>query len=650
MKCQVVGDLEKTDTGDLGGILGSVVTAKNPAEKSGKAGISIFFKALAMAAAGLLVPALPGAAASGTVTLPPIIVTAGRVAQTAEETLASVTVITRRDIERRQTLSVPDLLRGVPGISLSNNGGPGKSTSVFLRGTNSDHVLVLIDGVKVGSATLGSTAFEHIPVEQIERIEVVRGPRSSLYGSEAIGGVIQIFTRKGGGVLKPSFSLGAGSYHTYKGSATVSGGGAESWFNVSLSGVDTRGFNACNGEPNVAGCFTREPDQDGYRNLSGNLRAGHRFDSGAEVDLHWLRTEGDTEFDGAFENESETVQQILSAGLRLMPTDIWTLSLKAGRSRDESDNFKDDAFSSRFDTERDTLSWQNDLTPAPEHLLTLGVDYQDDRVSGSTSYTVAERDNVGLFGQYLGRFGMHELQASLRGDDNEQFGGQITGSLAWGYDFGGGLRITASYGTAFKAPTFNELYFPGFGNPNLSPEESSSIEAGIGDTTAPGSWSVHLYQTDIDDLIAFDADIFAPANIDSARIRGLEAILDARLGQWDLSGNLTLLDPINKGDGPNRGKRLPRRAKQSLRLDLDRSFGRYSLGATLLGVGRRYDDIANDRELDGYITLDLRGEYRLAQAWRVQARIVNLFDEEYETAAFYNQPGRSFFVTLRYQP
>jgi vitamin B12 transporter len=271
-------------------------------------------------------------------------------------------------------------------------------------------------------------------------------------------------------------------------------------------------------------------------------------------------------------------------------------------------------------------------------------------VSGSTAYTVTERDNVGVFSQYLGRFGMHDLQASLRGDDNEQFGSQTTGSLAWGYEFGGGLRLTASYGTAFKAPTFNELYFPGFGNPSLRPEESSSIEAGISDTTTWGNWSVNLYQTDIDDLIAFDANTFAPANIDSARIRGLEAVLDARFGQWDLSTSLTLLDPINKGDGPNRDNLLPRRAEQSLRLDLDRSFGHYSLGATLLGVGRRYDDIANNRELDAYVTLDLRGEYRLAQAWRLQARIDNLFDEEYETAAFYNQPGRSFFLTLRYQP
>jgi len=603
----------------------------------------------AAVAAGVLTPVLSFAAESPA-TMAPIVVTAGRVAQTADETLAAVTVITRDEIERAQAVSVPDLMRGLPGIALSNNGGPGKSTSLFLRGANSDQVLVLIDGVKVGSPTLGSTAFEHLPLEQIERIEIVRGPRSSLYGSEAIGGVIQIFTRRGGGELTPSFSLGGGSYHTYQGSAAISGGGSDGWFSASLSGEDSEGFNSCNGEPGVAGCFTHEPDQDGYRNLSGNLRAGYRFGNGAEVDLHWLRSEADTEYDGSFQNESETMQQLLSAGLRFMPSDIWDLSLKAGRSWDDSDNFKDGLFSSRFETERDSLSWQNDLALTPDHRLTLGLDYLEDRVDGTTDYAVTSRDNVGLFGQYLGQIGRHELQASLRGDDNEQFGSHTTGSLAWGYRFNSGRQISASYGTAFKAPSFNELYFPGFGNPDLGPEESRSLEIGLNDLTSWGSWSLNLFQTDIDELIAFDADTYAPANIGSARIRGLETVLTARLGAWDLSGNITLLDPVNRGDGPNRGNLLPRRAEQSLRLDLDRNFGRYGLGATLVGVGKRYDDLANSRELDAYMTLDLRGEYRFAQAWKLQARVENLFDKEYETASYYNQPGINFFLTLRYQP
>lgn len=602
-----------------------------------------------LTAAALLLLASPSAFATD---IDPVIVTATRTAQTADETLSSVTVITRKEIERQQAQSVQDLLRGIPGVDIANNGGPGKATSVFLRGTESDHVLVLIDGVKVGSATLGTAAFQDIPVEQIERIEIVRGPRSSLYGSEAIGGVIQIFTRKGGGALKPFFSIGGGSYQTYNTSAGLSGGGERGWFSVNASSIDTEGFNACDGKPSPggAGCFTTEPDKDGYRNVSGSLRAGYRFDNGLEMDVHALRASGDTEFDGGFVNESESVQQVVGGTLHFSPLDIWQITLAAGQSRDESDNFKDGVFQSRFDTERDTITFQNDFAIALDHLLTVGADYQDDRVDGTTAYAVSSRDNTGLFTQYQGMFGDHDLQLSLRRDDNEQFGNRNTGGAAWGYALSEGLRLAASYGTAFKAPTFNELYFPGFGNPNLRPEESDSIELGLSGKATWGHWSLNAYETRIDDLIAFDASTFAPANIDQARIRGLEAVLGTRLGNWDLNTNLTLLDPENRAKGANDGNVLPRRARQSLRLDADRDFGRYRLGATLLAAGKRYDDLANTRELGGYTTIDLRAEYALAKDWRVQARVENLPDKDYETAAFFNQPGRSLYLTLRYQP
>jgi vitamin B12 transporter len=584
--------------------------------------------------------------------LEPIIITATRTAQTADETLSSVTVITRKDIERQQVQSIQDLLRGVPGISIDNNGGPGKATSVFLRGTESDHVLVLIDGVKMGSATLGTTAFQDIPVEQIERIEIVRGPRSSLYGSEAIGGVLQIFTRKGGGPLTPYFSLGGGSYRTYNASVGLSGGGGRGWFNVNATGIDTEGFNACNGKPSPdgAGCFTIEPDKDGYRNLSGSLRAGYRFDNGVEMDLHALRAKGKNDFDGNFVNESESVQQVSGGTLRFSPVEIWQMTLAAGRSRDESDDFKDGVFKSRFNTQRDTLSLQNDLTLTTDQLLTVGADYQDDRVDSTTAYTITSQDNTGLFSQYQASFGSHDMQLSLRRDDNRQFGVHNTGGAAWGYSLGKRLRVTASYGTAFKAPTFNELYYPGFGNPGLRPETSRSVELGLRDESARGHWSLNAYETRIDDLIAFDSSTFAAANIDQALIRGLEAILGTQLGNWVLNANLTLLDPQNHSGGANDGNVLPRRAKQSLRLDADVDIGRYRFGATMLAAGKRYDDLANTRELGSYSTFDLRAEYALARAWLVQGRIENLFNEDYETAAFFNQPRRSLYLTLRYKP
>lgn len=581
----------------------------------------------------------------------PIVVTATRTARTVDETLAAVTVITREDIERLQASSVEEVLRGVPGVSLSNNGGAGKATSVFLRGTNSDHVLVLVNGVKVGSPTLGTASIQDIPLGQVERIEIVRGPRSSLYGSEALGGVIQIFTRKGGGATTPTFSLGAGSHRTSTGSAGVSGGGERGWYNVNVSGLSSDGFNACRGKPSPggAGCFTFEPDNDGYRNRSGALRGGYRFDNGAELDAHILSTQGKVRYDGTFVNESESAQQVIGGRVAFSPVALWRMAIAVGNSRDDSDNFLNAAFKSRFNTARDTASFQNDIAVGTAHLLSLGLDYQNDRVDSTTTYALTERRNTGIFSQYQGAYGAHDIQLAVRSDDNQQFGNHATGGLAWGYGLSRDLRLVASYGTAFKAPTFNELYFPGFGSPSLRPEESQSHELGLRGKTSWGRWSLSAYETKVSDLIGFDAT-FTPINIDMARIRGVEVATNTKVADWGLAASLTLLDPENRNGGTNDGNVLPRRAQETFRLDLDRSFGKLRFGGTLFAEGRRYDNLVNTVELKGYVTVDLRVAYVFAKHWILSGRVGNLFDKSYETAAFFNQDGRNIFVTLRYQP
>lgn len=584
----------------------------------------------------------------------PVIVTATRTAQTADASLASVTVISRKDIERQQARSIQDLFRGLPGISIANNGGPGKNTSVFMRGAESDQVLVLIDNIKVGSATSGTTAFENIPLEQIERIEIVRGPRSSLYGSEAIGGVIHIFTRKGDGSgYRPNLSLGYGSYGTFIGSAGLSGGGKQGWFNMTISGADTDGFNACNGKPapDGAGCFTIEPDRDGYHNVAGSMRAGYRFKNGLEIDASFMHSAGKTKFDGSFVNKSELTQQVLGGTARFSPIDFWRVNIIAGRSKEDSDNFNGTIFTSQFNTLRDTVTLQNDFTLSKNHILTVGTDYQNDHVDSTEDFTVNSRNNWGVFAQHQATLAKHNMQLSLRHDDNEQFGSHVTGGAGWGYAVTEKVRLTANFGSAFKAPTFNELYFPGFSNPNLRPEKSRSYEFGARGNMNWGNWSLNVYETRIDNLIAFDASTFAPGNIDEARIRGLEAIVNTQIKGWQLNGNLTFLDPENRSSGANKGNILPRRAEQSFRLDADHMlFDKIRIGGMVLAEGERFDDLANTRKLDSYVRFDLRAEYIINKNWRIQGRIENLFDKHYETAAFFNQPGRNFFATLRYQP
>ncbi|MGK0673869.1 MAG: TonB-dependent vitamin B12 receptor [Halothiobacillaceae bacterium] len=608
---------------------------------------------LATAMAAVLTPSLSFA----TDALDDVIVTATRTVQTADATLAPVILITREDIERTQATSVAEALQSVPGVSIANTGGAGKQTSVFLRGTESDHVLVLVDGVKIGSATTGTTPFENIPIELIERIEVVRGPRSSLYGSEAIGGVIQIFTRKGGGSLRPSFSASAGSDTTYKGSASLSGGGKDGWFNVGISGLSMDGFNACNGKPfpNGAGCYTIEPDRDGYREQAANLRLGTRLGQGHSMEAFALQSQGKSFFDGSIQNEAETTTEVLGGKLNLIALQNWRMSFQLGQSKDLSDNFKNGVYRSTFDTKRESASWQNDIGLGKDQLLTLGLDWQRDKVDsndlaswmpGDQRYAVTSRENTGVFAQYQAGLGAHDVQAALRHDDNEQFGTKNTGNLAWGYLLSPDLRLMAGFGTAFKAPTFNELYFPDYGNAQLKPESSRTIEMGLQGKLGTVRWGVQAFQTTVEDLIVYNVVTFSTENIDEARIRGLEGHLSGRLGGFNIDTALTLLDPEDR----NTGKTLPRRAKQSLSVDVDRSLGVWSFGGRLYAAGKRYDDLANTVELDPYATLDVRAEYRLQRDWRLQAKVSNLFDADYETAYLYNQPGRAFLITLRYQP
>nr|WP_242007557.1 TonB-dependent vitamin B12 receptor [Luteimonas cucumeris] len=606
----------------------------------------------ALAVALSFVTTFPAAAADSATDLDRIVVTATRTAQTQDQTLAAITVIDRGEIERLQPNSLPDLLRGRAGISLANNGGAGKSTSLFLRGTESDHVLVLVDGIRIGSATSGGASLQDIPVEQIERIEIVRGPFSSLYGSEALGGVIQIFTRQPQGAFVPMFSAGIGSQSTARLSAGVAGrseGGDDvrgGWYSINLAHEKTDGIDAYRGTRNA------DPDRDGYRNNSATVQGGYRFSPQWDAEARAFRAEGYNEYDGSLNNQADTVQQVLGSRVRYTPGERLKLTASVGSSADLSENFQDGVYSSNFDTRRQVVSLQADVGVAAG-LLSVGYDWLRDEVGSDTLYARDHRINRGLFGQWQQDFGAQSLQASLRRDDNSQFGGKTTGSALWGWDFTDALRIGASYGTAFKAPTFNELFFPGYGNPLLQPETSESIELSLRGEHGWGGWSLNAFDTRIDDMIAYDAnlgDFGGPNNIDRARIQGLEAVADTMLAGWNLRASATWLDPRSDGDDRNRGHVLPRRARRSGRFDADRDFGAFSLGASVTGAGARYDNLANTTRLSGYGLTDLRIGYALNIDWSLQLAASNVFDKRHETAALYNQPGRNYLLTLRYRP
>jgi len=602
-----------------------------------------------------LLSALPTpVGAQDTAPLAPILITASRTPETTRDSLAAVSVIERSEIERRQSRNLPDVLQGLPGVTLRSNGGLGHNTNLYLRGTNPDHTLLLVNGIKLGSASSGFLPWQSLPIAQIDRVEVVRGPRSSLYGSEAIGGVIQLFTRRSTpGPIRPRLTTTFGSEGRAEGqlglSGEIPGSGGKAWLDGAIGLQRSDGFDVC---ADSAGCGVDEPDRDGYRNNNATLSAGWEASEQLEFDVNFLRSDGRLDYDGSsrFGNHRRSKIQLLSASAVAQPTSAWTTTLRTGRSRDDARIFSDGERINRLDTRRDQFNWQNDVALDPDQTVSLGIDWLRDRLDATREFAEDQRDNTGVFAQYRGGIADHALQLSLRHDDNEQFGGETTGNIAWGYELGNGLRATASYGTAFKAPTFNDLYFPGFGDPTLDPESSSSIEFGLAGDHTRGEWTINLFHTEIDDLISFDPTTFSPKNIEQARIRGLEFSTRTQIANWRLAANLTLLDPRNRSAGPNKDNLLQRRPEQTLRLDVDRDFGRFAVGGTLFASGRRFDDDANQVRVGGFTLIDLRTEYALSKALRIQGRVENLFDKDYETAAHFNQPGRSFFVTLVVQP
>ncbi|WP_413247287.1 TonB-dependent receptor domain-containing protein [Pseudomonas sp. Marseille-P8916] len=595
--------------------------------------------------------------------LPDVLISASRQVESRSAASAANTVFTRTDIDRLQPSSVTDLLTRVPGVQVAPTGGRGSLPGIFIRGTKSAQSLVLVDGVRIANATSGDSGLQFLDIDQIERVEVLRGSRSAVYGSDAIGGVIQIFTRRGNAAgLQPRLRLAAGSHQTFQRSLGLSGGDGQTRFNLGASLDETAGIDS------TGPSFASDGDHDAYRNKSFNLSLSHSFGERFEAGLNLLDSRGRSEYDNPFGRFDPTTFEsfgqapytdftVSSLGTYLDArlTDAWTsrLELSHGENRDKKrDKLSDEG--SVFNTYRDQATWQNDLTLNEQHHLLVGADWYQDRVHGSTDFAEDSRWNRAAFLQH--RFsGEHfSTELGVRRDQNQQFGGQTTWSGSLSVPLNANNDVLLSYSEGFRAPTFNDLYYPMFSNPNLDPERSRSYElqwrSRIGASTR---LETSLYRTDLRDAIIFGEGSI-PRNVASARINGLEMALSQEWAGWQSRLGLALVDPRDRDTGHT----LARRARRTLSLDLDRQFERFGVGASWQAVSSSYDDEANRNALGGYGLLGLRGSWKASEELKLEMKLDNLLDKTYSRALYsydnasygYREEGLTWLLSVTWTP
>lgn len=567
--------------------------------------------------------------------LPDTVVTASRQAQPVSSTPAATTVFTRADIKRLQPNTVADLLRRVPGASITTTGGQGSLTSLSLRGTGSTQSLVLVDGQRISSASAGQPSLEFLSVDQIERIEVIRGPRSAIYGSDAIGGVVQIFTRRGEPGINPRVSAGIGSNNTYRRQLGLSGGNQQTQFDLGASLNETQGFDRTRHEQ--AG----DQDDDGYRNRAFNASINHNFTDDLEAGIRVLEQSGNTEYDLNGNPEDDFTLSTVATHIQWQVNQLWSTRLEAGHAEDKrSSHYDANAFGPAatytYNTYRDSASWLNTLHFNEKHSLQSGLDWYEDRLHSTGSFLRTERFNRAAFLQH--RFDGEAFQTELgwRHDENEQFGHANTFNAALIVPITDAQQIVASYGEGFRAPTFNDLYTSFGANPNLRPEKSKSYELQWRAQIQTMQLQAAAFRTDIDDLILLDP-FFTAQNISRARIHGLELSAGTQLAGWETLVSATWLDPRDRDSG----NQLPRRPKRLLSLDADRQIGQFGVGFSLSANSQRFNDPANNQDLSGYGLVEARAHWNMTPAVRWDVKIGNLLDKDYSLAN-YNFNGQTY--------
>lgn len=570
-----------------------------------------------------------------------VVVTATRVEQPLSTVLADVTLISREEIERSGATGLADVLARTPGVQFARNGGLGSTTSVFLRGADTRFTAVFVDGVRVDTQTVsGGATWESIPLAQVDRFEVLRGPAAAVYGSDAIAGVVQIFTKKGAAGFSPYVGMGLGSNQLRKVEAGVSGGNQQFDYALGLSKETSDGFNARKGN---------NPDRDGYKSESANVRLGFNASNKHRLEVAALRSEMDSQYDGSLTDDDYNHHRLETVGVTWKAK--WNEQFNSRLSVSES--------TSRYETTPSPFLTQ---TRVRDYLLMNTVQYsnsngsvtlerrEDTLDNSSTTPTVTSRyqNAVGL--GYGWQPGLHAFQLNVRRDDDSEFGGKTTGQVAYGYQFLPQWKVNASAGTAFRVPTLFQR-FSDFGSSSLQPESSRNREVGLTYNNQDTEFGVTYYKNKIENLISFvgtstscSSGFGCYESTNHAQLEGVTLTASTTVKTVHVSASLDFLDPKDLDTGRN----LARRAEKHASLSLDAPLGPWKVGSELLAYGSRFDNAANTVELGGYSVVNVFATRKVNKDVSLVLRANNVFDKDYQLANNYNTQGRSFFVGVRW--
>jgi vitamin B12 transporter len=607
-----------------------------------------------------LFAAVSVSAAAQTVT-EPIVVTGTREPLSAQRLAADVVVINSNTLQNTTADSLADLLRREAGLQISRSGGPGQSTGVLLRGASSQQTVLLVDGVRVGSATLGSAAFEALGLAQIERVEVLRGPGSSLYGADAVGGVVQVFTKAGKAGLQLEGRAAVGGLGAREFSGGLRGATGAFDYAASLATERSTGVSALR-EGDQFGNFN--PDRDGHQLDTAHLRLGFKPAAGHRIGLTLLRTRLNSQYD-ASEYLAPNFEQDNRADFRTrLNTEVTALdwrgeygplltgSAHASRSVDDASNGGTET--DRFRTTREQLGAQLAWQIGGWGQVVGAVEHKTERATSTSYVAPAQRRTNALSGEWTGTVDDWSWQADARRDDSSDYGAATSGRVGGSYAIAPGLRLRALAGTTFRAPSFNDLLFPGYGVATLRPERGRSIELGLNWREDKTSASATFFNNKVRDLIGYESDrtrcppdpgydFGCAANVSRAQLQGLTLAGSQRHGDWAFNAQLDFLQARDE----NSGARLARRAAHQATVGVDWAAGDWAAGASVLRLGARPD---GGKSLAAETTLNLTARWQLAPAWQLQSKLLNATDTRIEPARDYQGLGRQAWLVLKWEP